>query len=79
MSTGKMSEFTERLRECEDDFLNDEAADIIDELERALMEIAAYDDEFASRKLEETGSYGKFDEPNSVRIAREALNKLRNS
>ena len=40
---------------------------------KALQLIAAFDDEHASERLRKTGSYGGFDEPGSVRVAREAL------
>lgn len=39
----------------------------------ALMEIAAYDDVSANLWLRKHGNYGRFDEPGSVQIAREAL------
>ena len=42
-------------------------------LRTALTTIAAFDDAGASRHLELNGSYGRFDEPFSVRVAREAL------
>ena len=53
-----------------------EAADALDAMEKALREIAAFDDVGANRYLDDCGSYGKFDEPGAVRIAREALAKL---
>jgi hypothetical protein len=42
----------------------------------ALRKIAAFDDKDASSMLALTGSYGMFDEPGSVQIAREALSLL---
>lgn len=42
-------------------------------LVEALERIACYDDERAESRLRITGSYGSFDEPGSVEIAREAL------
>lgn len=50
-----------------------DAADEIERLREALKKIAAYDDHLAQKHLEETGSYGAFDEPGSVGMAREAL------
>lgn len=52
-----------------------DAADEIERLRAALTKIAAYDDKGASMLLAQTGSYGQFDEPGSVSIAREALEK----
>lgn len=43
------------------------------DLRAALVKIAAYDDTQASEYLNDTKSYRLFDEPNSVKIAREAL------
>lgn len=43
-------------------------------LREALVQIAAYDDTRANGRLALTGSYGMFDEPASVEIARAALN-----
>lgn len=43
----------------------------------ALHDIAAFDDTSANERLEKTGSFGAFDEPGSVEIAREALEKYR--
>lgn len=48
----------------------------IERLRKALTHIAAYDDELASARLAKTGRYGAFDEPGSVKIAREALDNL---
>lgn len=42
-------------------------------LREALKKIAAYDDEGANQHLERTGSYGRFDEPGAVQVARAAL------
>lgn len=42
-------------------------------LREALEKIAAFDDQFASARLERTGSYSLFDEPGSVAAARAAL------
>lgn len=42
----------------------------------ALQNIAAFNDVSASQHLRLCGSYHLFDEPNSVRIAREALRRL---
>lgn len=39
----------------------------------ALMRLACWDDEAANARLKATGSYGLFDEPGSVFIARNAL------
>lgn len=50
-----------------------DAADEIERLREALRKIAAYNDHLAQKHFEETGSYGAFDEPGSVGIAREAL------
>jgi hypothetical protein len=47
-----------------------------EKLEAALREIAAYDDTGANERLAKTGSYGSFDEPGSVQIARAALDQL---
>jgi hypothetical protein len=44
-----------------------------DEAVSALKQIAAFNDEGASKHLEQTGSYSSFDEPGSVEIARKAL------
>ena len=45
-------------------------------MKEALVQIAAFDDTSASERLAATGSYGSFDEPGSVEIARECLAKL---
>ena len=44
-------------------------------LREALTEIAAFDDKFANKYLASHGSYGGFDEPASVMIARAALRR----
>lgn len=44
-------------------------------LRAALDRIAAYDDQGANYRLKTSGSYSAFDEPGSVEIAREALEK----
>ena len=44
-------------------------------LRLALTRIATYGDEGANARLKSTGSYGAFDEPGSVQIAREVLEK----
>lgn len=41
--------------------------------EDVLKRIACLDDELANRYLEATGSFGAFDEPGSVEMARRAL------
>ncbi len=43
------------------------------ELETALRRIACLDDKQGNEHLENTGSYGAFDEPYAVEIARKAL------
>jgi hypothetical protein len=53
--------------------LLDEAAEEITRLRAALEKIACFDDLGANKRLTSSGSYGSFDEPGSVRIAREAL------
>lgn len=50
-------------------------AEEAEKLREALRKIAAFDDVGASAYLKNHGSYGMFDEPGSVRIAREALDK----
>lgn len=73
-----MSKFTERLRECEDDFLNDEAADIIDELERAL--VIAENDAASWIECEATLTEHGFDVGPShdvLHVVRNALSRLR--
>lgn len=45
------------------------------EYEAALNSIACFDDEGGSQRLTNTGSYSGFDEPGSVRIAREVVAK----
>lgn len=47
----------------------------IADFRKALDEIAAWGDDAANRQLKATGSYGAFNEPNAVRIARETLEK----
>jgi hypothetical protein len=42
----------------------------------ALIQIASFDDEGANKRLAITGSYGSFDEPGSVQIARAAIAKV---
>ena len=44
-----------------------------DVYQKALNEIACWDDESANRVLEARGSYSAFDEPGAVQTAREAL------
>lgn len=51
----------------------DEAMARIARLETALRQIASFDDAGANERLAATGSYGRFDEPGSVQIARAAL------
>jgi len=73
-----MSDLVNRLRDQEKSFSEDwlvmlEASDRIEALEAALQRIAAYDDKLANDRLLETGSYGSFDEPGSVQVARRAL------
>lgn len=47
-----------------------------DALVEALTKIAAFDDTGANYRLETLGSYAGFDEPGSVKVAREALARL---
>lgn len=47
--------------------------DQVTALRAALVRIAAYNDRGANDQLALSGSYSGFDEPRSVRIAREAL------
>jgi hypothetical protein len=59
--------------------LTQQVADLEAEVARlreALERIAAYDDHGAEEVLEAKGSYGCFDEPVSVQIAREALQAI---
>lgn len=42
----------------------------------ALTQIACYGDHAGNLLLERKGSYNAFDEPNSVRIARETLSEI---
>ena len=49
------------------------AAAEIEQLRAALTEIACFNDKSANARLKETGSWGAFDEPGSVQIARAAL------
>lgn len=49
--------------------------DRLQELVAALTEIAAFGDEGAEAHLKATGSYGRFDEPGAVKIARNILEK----
>lgn len=44
-----------------------------DAMLNALIKIAAFDDVGASVRLSQTGSYSRFDEQGSVRVARETL------
>jgi hypothetical protein len=55
--------------------LFEDAADEIGRLRAALTEIACFDDVGANYRLAATESYGAFDEPASVQIARKALLK----
>jgi hypothetical protein len=50
-----------------------QSADAIDCLVAALTKIAGFDDELACGYLKATGSYGGFDEPESVKLARQTL------
>lgn len=50
-----------------------ELRDEIERLKSALTEIGAFNDFAASDHLEKTGSYGRFDEPYSVKKARATL------
>jgi hypothetical protein len=45
----------------------------INDLESALRKIACFDDKQGNEHLENTGSYGAFDEPYAVEIARKVL------
>ncbi len=42
-------------------------------LRAALVLIAAFDDKTANSRLDATGSWGGFDEPGAVRVARKSL------
>jgi hypothetical protein len=57
------------------DLMNDNARlkDALASARKALEEIACFRDEGANERLAKTGSYGSFDEPGSVKIAREFL------
>lgn len=55
-------------------FLIEKSPDLL----AALMKIAAWDDRQGNDTLARTGSYEMFDEPGSVKIAREALAGLMN-
>lgn len=72
--------FTDRLRECEDDFLNDEAADIIDELERALRFYAEKQNHHSQLVTEDCGCCSYWHdakvEDDEGQIARNALERL---
>jgi hypothetical protein len=59
------------LEQCED--ANRGLHQEIERLRAALIEIAAFKDQFANKGLRNIGSYAGFDEPISVKIAREAL------
>ena len=48
-------------------------AEDLREAVKALEEIACFDDQGGTAHLAATGSYGRFDEPASVKIARQAL------
>lgn len=65
---------TRRLREIE--MMNHRIINAAPDMLKALIEIAAFDDEQASERLAAWGSYGSFDEPGSVQIARECLSKF---
>lgn len=45
--------------------------------ETTLVNLAAYGDHGANRRLEQSGSYALFDEPNAVKLSREAINRWR--
>lgn len=53
--------------------LMENAADRIEKLEAGLTKIACFDDVGANDYLKAHGSYGRFDEPGSVEIARKTL------
>lgn len=66
----------ENLSAAEWSNLTNQIIDMADRLTRyeaALREIGAYTDTHAQNHLYRTGSYGSFDEPGSVEIARIAL------
>lgn len=56
--------------------LNHRIVNAAPDMLKALIEIAAFDDEGASERLAAHGSYGSFDEPGSVQIARECLARI---
>jgi hypothetical protein len=56
----------------------EEKENAVANLIKALENIAAFDDMLGSDRLATNGSYGGFDEPGSVKIAREALAIYRN-
>jgi hypothetical protein len=55
----------------EEDYQKDQAE--IKHLRKALTKIAAFGDKGACELLKNTGSWGTFDEPESVQVARAAL------
>lgn len=86
-----MSELTDKLRATYvEDYAGQKivgaAADEIERLQglvdclgvamNALQEIGAYSDRAAHDRLKKTGSYGSFDEPGSVQISREAMERI---
>ena len=48
-------------------------ADALERMQGALKRIAALDDVKANKWLQDTGAWGRFDEPASVQVARTAL------
>lgn len=54
-----------------------DAADKFMDFHDALYRIAAFDDKGASERLEITGSLSSFDEPGSVKMARDALRQYK--
>lgn len=66
-------QFAEMRKHDVTKFERDEARECARMLCGALRDIGAYSDEGASGKLAMTGNYAWFDEPASVRKAREAL------
>ena len=58
-------------RDCWEVF--DDAGEFIDSAVDALKKIAQFGDEGAEQRLKERGLYSSFDEPVSVRMARETL------
>lgn len=53
--------------------LLDHLATALERLGEALEQIAAFDDRAANERLKYVGSWGGFDEPGSVQVARQAL------